>query len=159
MTPDEILAQGLLTAAQWETVSAYALALFARGQQMAAERGLILVDTKYEFGTDADGQILLADEIHTPDSSRYWIAETYPARFAAGERPASFDKDFMRSWVAARCDPYVDAIPEIPAAMIEESSRVYIQAFEAITGQAFAPPAGDEPVLDRIRRNLAPYRP
>jgi phosphoribosylaminoimidazole-succinocarboxamide synthase len=157
LTPDEILAQGLLTAKQWETVSAYALALFARGQHIAAERGLILVDTKYEFGTDADGQILLADEIHTPDSSRYWIGATYPAKFAAGERPDSFDKDFVRSWVAAQCDPYADAIPEIPAGMIEDTSKVYIQAFEAITGQTFEPPAADEPVLDRIRRNLAPY--
>lgn len=156
MTPDEILDQGLLTAAQWETVSAYALALFDRGQAMAAERGLILVDTKYEFGTDADGQIVLADEIHTPDSSRYWIAETYDAKFAAGERPDSFDKDFVRSWVAARCNPYVDPIPEIPAAMIEETSKVYIQAFEAITGLPFEAPA-DEPVLDRVRRNLARY--
>lgn len=156
MTPDEILDQGLLTAAQWETVSAYALALFDRGQAMAAERGLILVDTKYEFGTDADGQIVLADEIHTPDSSRYWIAETYDAKFAAGGRPDSFDKDFVRSWVAARCNPYVDPIPEIPAAMIEETSKVYIQAFEAITGLPFEAPA-DEPVLDRVRRNLARY--
>src|SRR3569833_4222606 len=97
-TPEEILSQGLLTAAQWETVSAYALALFARGQRLAAERGLILVDTKYEFGLDAEGQILLADEIHTPDSSRYWIAASYPEKFAAGERPAAFDKDFVRSW-------------------------------------------------------------
>jgi phosphoribosylaminoimidazole-succinocarboxamide synthase len=159
LTPDEILAQGLLTAEQWEAMSTFALALFARGQRLAAERGLILVDTKYEFGTDADGQIFLADEIHTPDSSRYWIGETYPARFAAGERPDSFDKDFVRSWVAARCDPYADAIPEIPAQVIEDTSKVYIQAFEAITGQAFEPPAADEPVLDRIRRNLAPYRP
>lgn len=159
LTPDEILAQGLLTAAQWQTVSTYALALFARGQQLAAERGLILVDTKYEFGTDADGQIILADEIHTPDSSRYWIGETYPAKFAAGERPDSFDKDFVRSWVAARCDPYTDPIPEIPAEMIAETSKVYVRAFEAITGQTFEPPAADEPVLDRIRRNLAPYRP
>jgi phosphoribosylaminoimidazole-succinocarboxamide synthase len=159
LTPDEILAQGLLTAGQWETISAYALALFARGQRLAAERGLILVDTKYEFGVDAEGQIILADEIHTPDSSRYWIAETYPAKFAAGERPDSFDKDFVRSWVAARCDPYVDPIPEIPAELIEAASKVYIQAFETITGQTFQPAATDEPVLDRIRRNLAPYRP
>ncbi|MBS0335108.1 MAG: phosphoribosylaminoimidazolesuccinocarboxamide synthase [Proteobacteria bacterium] len=160
LTPDEILGQGLLTAEQWETVSAYALALFARGQRLAAERGLILVDTKYEFGVDAEGKIILADEIHTPDSSRYWIAETYPARFAAGTRPDSFDKDFVRSWVAARCDPYVDPIPEIPAELIEGASKVYIQAFEEITGQAFQPPAPtDEPILERIRRNLAPYRP
>ncbi len=159
LTPDEILAQGLLTAEQWDTVSGWALALFARGQRLAAEKGLILVDTKYEFGTDADGRIILADEIHTADSSRYWMADTYPAKFAAGERPDSFDKDFVRSWVAARCDPYVDAIPEIPAEMIEATSKVYIQAFETITGLTFAPPPGDEPVLERIRRNLAPYRP
>lgn len=158
MTPDEILAQGLLTREQWDTVSAYALALFARGQKLAAERGLILVDTKYEFGTDADGRIVLADEIHTADSSRYWMADTYPAKFAAGERPDSFDKDFVRSWVAARCDPYADAIPAIPAELIADTSKVYIQAFEMITGQPFTPPTADEPVLDRIRRNLEPYR-
>jgi phosphoribosylaminoimidazole-succinocarboxamide synthase len=158
LSPDEILAQGLLTAAQWEALSAYAMALFARGQRLAAERGLILVDTKYEFGTDAEGQIILADEIHTPDSSRYWIGEAYPAKFAAGQRPDSFDKDVVRSWVAARCDPYADPIPEIPAEVIEATSKVYIEAFEAITAQTFQPPADDEPVLDRIRRNLAPYR-
>lgn len=158
LTPDEILSQGLLTARQWETVSAYALALFARGQSLAAEQGLILVDTKYEFGIDAEGEVILADEIHTPDSSRYWIAETYPATFAAGSRPDSFDKDFMRSWVAARCDPYTDPIPEIPAEVIDATSRVYIQAFEAITGRTFEPPPADEPMLGRIRRNLAPYR-
>ncbi|HEY2356786.1 MAG TPA: phosphoribosylaminoimidazolesuccinocarboxamide synthase [Phenylobacterium sp.] len=159
LTPEEILAQRLLTVAQWETVSAYALALFARGQRLAADRGLILVDTKYEFGLDAEGEIILADEIHTPDSSRYWIGETYPAKFAAGERPDSFDKDFVRSWVAARCDPYTDPIPEIPADLIEGASKVYVEAFETITGQTFHPPSAREPMLDRIRRNLAPYRP
>ncbi|HZZ68940.1 MAG TPA: phosphoribosylaminoimidazolesuccinocarboxamide synthase [Phenylobacterium sp.] len=160
LTAQEIVTQGLLTAAQWDAVSAYALALFARGQTLAAQQGLILVDTKYEFGLDADGQIVLADEIHTPDSSRYWIADTYPAKFAAGERPNSFDKDFVRSWVAARCDPYVDPIPEIPAELIEGASKVYIEAFETITGQTFHPPAAsDGPILERIRRNLAPYRP
>jgi phosphoribosylaminoimidazole-succinocarboxamide synthase len=159
LTAREIVTQGLLTAAQWDAVSAYALALFARGQSLAAQRGLILVDTKYEFGLDADGRIVLADEIHTPDSSRYWIADTYEAKFAAGERPNSFDKDFVRSWVAARCDPYVDPIPEIPAELIEGASKVYIQAFETITGQRFEPPAaGEGPILERIRRNLAPYR-
>ncbi|TIT89922.1 MAG: phosphoribosylaminoimidazolesuccinocarboxamide synthase, partial [Mesorhizobium sp.] len=104
----EILEQGLLTPAQWDTVSDYALRLFARGQARAAERGLILADTKYEFGTDKSGAIILADEIHTPDSSRYWIAASYEDAFASGGRPESFDKDFIRSWVAARCDPYRD---------------------------------------------------
>ena len=157
LTPEEIVGQGLLTQGQWDQLAAYALALFARGKEIAAKRGLILVDTKYEFGTDADGTIILADEIHTPDSSRYWIAATYDERFAAGQRPDSFDKDFVRGWVAERCDPYKDPIPDIPAEMILETSAVYIRAFETITGQTFEPPQGDEPVLERIRRNLAQF--
>lgn len=159
LTPAQIVEQGLLSAAQWETLSTYALALFARGQAMAAERGLILVDTKYEFGVDKAGTIILADEIHTPDSSRYWFAQSYPEKFAKGEPPESFDKDFVRSWVAARCDPYTDPIPEIPAQMIDETARVYIRAFETITGQAFEAPPSDLPILERIRRNLASYVP
>lgn len=156
LTPGDIIARGLLPPAQWDRLSAYAFALFARGQEMAAERGLILVDTKYEFGTDADGTIVLADEIHTPDSSRYWHAGSYQARFDVGERPESFDKDFVRSWVAARCDPYHDPIPEIPEDLVLATAAVYIQAFETITGQAFVLPQDDRPVLERIRANLAP---
>jgi phosphoribosylaminoimidazole-succinocarboxamide synthase len=157
LTPAVILGQGLLTRDHWETVSAYALALFARGQAMAAERGLILADTKYEFGVDADGRIVLADEIHTPDSSRFWVAATYRDRFERGLRPESFDKDVVRDWVAQRCDPYKDPIPDIPAEMILKTALVYVQAFEIITGQEFDPPRGDEPLIDRVRRNLAPY--
>ncbi len=157
LTPDQIVGQGLLTQAQWDRLSGYALALFARGQQLAAERGLILVDTKYEFGTDETGRIVLADEIHTPDSSRYWIAGSYPHAFTAGTRPESFDKDFVRAWVGERCDPYHDPIPEIPQSLIEETSKVYIRAFEAITGQAFVPVDSGATPLDRVRANLAPY--
>ena len=157
LTPAQILAQGLLTPAQWEEVSAHALALFARGQALAAERGLILADTKYEFGLDPEGRIVLADEIHTPDSSRYWIAGSYAARFEAGERPDSFDKDFVRSWVAERCDPYVDPIPAIPPEMIEQTSDVYVDAFRRITGREFDAPAPGEDIAARIRRNLARY--
>jgi phosphoribosylaminoimidazole-succinocarboxamide synthase len=157
LTADEIVSQGLLTAAQWAEVSAKALALFARGQKMAAERGLILVDTKYEFGLDAEGQILIADEIHTPDSSRYWIASGYQAAFEAGTRPPSFDKDVIRSWVGARCDPYKDPIPEIPAEMLEKTSRVYIDAYEQITGEPFVPDLTGETPLARVRANLAPW--
>lgn len=157
LSPAQILEQGLLTAQQWETLSAYALSLFARGQALAAQRGLILADTKYEFGLDADGRIVLADEIHTPDSSRFWKAATYQARFEAGERPESFDKDFVRAWVAERCDPYKDEIPEIPQALIAQTSDVYIEAFETITGQTFVKPDAAEPVLDRVRRNLDAY--
>jgi len=157
LTPAQILAQGLLTPAQWEEVSAHALALFARGQALAAERGLILVDTKYEFGTDAAGNILLADEIHTPDSSRYWIASGYDEAFRTGGRPPSFDKDVIRSWVVARCDPYADPIPEIPADMIRHTAQVYIDAYEAITGQTFVPDTSGATPLDRVRANLAPW--
>jgi phosphoribosylaminoimidazole-succinocarboxamide synthase len=138
-------------------VASVALALFARGQELAAERGLILVDTKYEFGTDTAGNILLADEIHTPDSSRYWRADGYEEALANGTRPPSFDKDVIRSWVAARCDPYTDPIPEIPADMIAATAQVYIDAFEAITGQNFVPDMSGATPLDRVRANLAPY--
>lgn len=157
LSPDDILAQKLLTREQWDTVSQYALALFARGQERAAERGLILVDTKYEFGTDKDGRIVLADEIHTPDSSRYWIADSYEESFASGSRPKSFDKDFVRSWVAERCDPYTQPIPEIPASLVEQTSKVYIEAYEMITGQHFVADLSGETVLDRIRHNLQPF--
>ncbi|TSE02476.1 phosphoribosylaminoimidazolesuccinocarboxamide synthase [Mesorhizobium intechi] len=153
----EIIGQGLLTQAQWDTVSDYALRLFARGQARAAERGLILADTKYEFGTDANGTIILADEIHTPDSSRYWIAASYEQALANGTRPESFDKDFIRSWVAARCDPYKDPIPEIPDEIVEQASRIYAHAYEAITSKEFVPDLSGETVLDRIRSNLARF--
>ena len=157
LTAAEIVGQGLLTQAQWDEVSAKSLALFARGQSIAAKRGLILVDTKYEFGTDAQGNIVLADEIHTPDSSRYWIASGYDAALRGGTRPPSFDKDVIRSWVAERCDPYHDPIPEIPAEMIAATAQVYIDAYEAITGQTFVPDTSGETPLARVRANLATY--
>jgi phosphoribosylaminoimidazole-succinocarboxamide synthase len=159
LTADAIVGQSLLTRAQWDEVSATALALFARGQAMAAERGLILVDTKYEFGTDAMGRILLADEIHTPDSSRYWLGSGYAQAYQAGTRPPSFDKDVIRSWVVARCDPYTDAIPDIPDEMIQMTSQVYIDAYEAITGTSFVPDATGETPLARVRANLARFFP
>jgi phosphoribosylaminoimidazole-succinocarboxamide synthase len=157
LTAEEIVRTGLLTQSQWDEVSNKALALFARGQSMAADRGLILVDTKYEFGTDPAGNILLADEIHTPDSSRYWLASGYDAALGNGTRPPSFDKDVIRSWVVARCDPYKDPIPEIPAEMIAQTSQVYIDAFETITGQRFQPDTTGATSLHRIRSNLARY--
>jgi phosphoribosylaminoimidazole-succinocarboxamide synthase len=157
LTPDEIIGRGLLTSEQWRTVSELALALFARGREVAAERGLILVDTKYEFGFDAAGEMILADEIHTPDSSRYWLRDGYQRRFAAGEPPEPLDKDFLRRWVTARCDPYRDPIPEIPSNIILETARIYIAAFETITGQKFPLPAPDLPILQRVRANLAQY--
>jgi phosphoribosylaminoimidazole-succinocarboxamide synthase len=157
LTPGEIVDHGLLTAEQWNMLSRYALALFARGQELAAKRGLILVDTKYEFGTDETGKVILADEIHTPDSSRYWIADSYDEAFRTGSRPKSFDKDFIRAWVVERCDPYKDDIPQIPAELVEETAKVYRTAYETITGEIFVPDQSGTTVLDRIRQNLAPY--
>ncbi len=153
LTADGILSQGLLSREQWETVSSYALELFARGQEIAASRSLILADTKYEFGIDQQGNIVLADEIHTPDSSRYWFADSY----APGKRPVSFDKDFVRNWVVERCDPYKDDIPEIPEDVIAATTKVYIQAYETITNRTFE--AGDPAIdpLERIRGNLSRY--
>ncbi|MES2336231.1 MAG: phosphoribosylaminoimidazolesuccinocarboxamide synthase [Pseudomonadota bacterium] len=157
LTAEDIVASGLMTKTQWDEVSAKAIALFARGQKMSEKQGLILVDTKYEFGTDADGNVLLADEIHTPDSSRYWIAEGYENAFGNGIRPPSFDKDVIRSWVVARCDPYRDQIPAIPLEMIEKTAMVYIGAYERITGQPFRPDAGGASPLDRVRSRLTPF--
>ncbi len=157
LTPSEITDRKLLTPQQWRTVSDLALKLFAHGRAVAEQRGLILVDTKYEFGFDETGRIVLADEIHTPDSSRYWIRESYERRFAAGQPPESLDKDFVRRWVSERCDPYRDPIPEIPRDVILEAARLYIDVFETITGQNFVVPEPDIPPLARIRANLAPY--
>ena len=134
-----------------------ALALFARGRELAARQGLILVDTKYEFGFDEHGTIVLADEVHTPDSSRYWLAESYPARFAAGAPPDTLDKDFVRRWVAERCDPYKDAIPDIPPEVILQAAATYVGVYEKLTGQAFALPDLSVPPLARIRANLTKY--
>jgi phosphoribosylaminoimidazole-succinocarboxamide synthase len=157
LTPEEIISRGLLTPEQWVNVSKMARALFARGCEIARGRGLILVDTKYEFGLDRAGRIVLADEIHTPDSSRYWIKDSYERRFAAGDPPETLDKDFVRRWVAARCDPYRDPIPQIPSEVILETARIYIDAYETITSQPFEMPPADVPVLARIRANLAQY--
>jgi phosphoribosylaminoimidazole-succinocarboxamide synthase len=150
----EIIEQKLLTKAQWDIVSAYALKLFARGRELAAKNGLILVDTKYEFGFDSEGNIILADEIHTPDSSRYWFLESYDEKFTKGERPESFDKDFVRNWVNSRCDPYKDDIPNIPDDIRVKAAEIYISAFERITGKAFEFPKADINSLNRIKNNL-----
>src|SRR6516164_7363381 len=149
LTAGEITGRHLLTHQQWRAVSSLALELFVRGRAIAEQRGLILVDTKYEFGFDEGGRIVLADEIHTPDSSRYWIAASYQRRFAAGEPPESLDKDFVRRWVSERCDTYREPIPEIPRDVVLEAARLYIGVFETITGQSFVLPEPDLPALAR----------
>jgi len=156
ISPGEIVAQGLMSQKDWDTVSAAALALFDFGQQEAAKRGLLLVDTKYEFGKDADGVIRLIDEIHTPDSSRYWLAETYEARHVAGKEPENIDKEFLRLWFRERCDPYKDKVlPEAPVELVAELSKRYVYLYEKITGQQFQVPPLGEPIAERIARNMA----
>jgi phosphoribosylaminoimidazole-succinocarboxamide synthase len=145
ITAEEVVSEGWLTKDQWEFCSAKALELFAFGQQVAAERGLILVDTKYEFGVLSlgeilEGEILLIDEIHTPDSSRYWLADSYAERLAAGQEPNMIDKEFFRLWFRDRCDPYKDAVlPVPPDELIAELAARYIELFERITGTTFEP--------------------
>lgn len=156
ITPADIINRNLLSSRQWEEISRMSLALFAKGQAIAAERGLILVDTKYEFGISSDGRIMLGDELHTPDSSRYWFRDSYESRKAQGQRPESFDKDYIRNWIAERCDPYTDALPQIPSEIILNTARVYIDAFERITGQSFRPPQ-ELDIGNRVRENLRRY--
>lgn len=157
ISESEIVDRGLLSAGQWEEVRALALAVFARGRELAAARGLILVDTKYEFGIDDAGRITLADEIHTPDSSRWWRIDSYAERFARNEDPEALDKDFLRRWIIARCDPYREPIPPIPPATLVEFALRYIEQYEMITGLAFEPPPVDVPPGLRLRENVAGY--
>lgn len=153
ITAGDIIAEGWLTAAEWEYTSAKALELFAFGQKEAAMRGLLLVDTKYEFGVDDDGRILLIDEVHTPDSSRYWIAASYEERVARGEEPDMIDKEFFRLWFRERCDPYRDAVlPTPPPELIAELASRYIRLFETITGQTFQPDL--RPLQDAVRKGM-----
>ena len=156
-TPSEIVDSGLLTKTQWDWVSTLSLALFERGREIAAERGLILVDTKFEFGLDADGSIVVADEILTPDSSRYWKADSWASRLAEGKEPDSLDKEFLRLWISERCDPYKDPIPAIPDATLVDFSRRYISLYETVTGQTFTAPPVGVTVKDRIRQNLKDF--
>lgn len=155
ITPAEIVSQGLLSQAQWDELARLSLAIFARGREIAARNGLILVDTKYEFGLDDDGRITLADEVHTPDSSRYWLEGSYEARLAEGKEPESLDKEFLRLWVSGQCDPYKDPIPEIPPETLSIFSEKYIALYEMITGQVFERAPLDQPVRERVERNLA----
>jgi len=157
ITPDEIIKRGLMTSEQWEKTSKAALALFEFGQKTAAERGLLLVDTKYEFGTDENGTITLIDEIHTPDSSRYWIASSYEERLSEGKEPESIDKEFIRLWFRDRCDPYNDkTLPEAPRELRAELSRRYVMLFEKITGENFKPVYDPRvPAKQRMKGNVA----
>ena len=128
-----------MTQEDLDVCSKAALEVFALGQEIAAKRGLILVDTKYEFGRDEEtGEILLIDEVHTPDSSRYWLASTYKERVANGEEPDNIDKEFLRLWFRENCDPYNDEmLPAAPRDLVIELARRYITLYEMITWDDF----------------------
>ena len=154
----EIVAKGLVEEKLWQQVEEKALALFAHGQKIAAKQGLILVDTKYEFGVDDKGVLHVGDEIHTPDSSRYWIASTYDALFAAGKDPEGLDKEFVRLWLTQRMeDPYKSPIPAITPADLEMFSAKYQTLYEKVTGQKYAPDPSDTPINQRVLKNIQPY--
>lgn len=151
-----ILQEKMMTPEVWKKISDVALKLFARGQEIALERGLILVDTKYEFGLSPTGEVMLIDEIHTPDSSRYWQAKTYKERIGSGLEPENFDKEFLRLWFKQNCDPYKDKVlPPAPEEMVAELSRRYIKIYEQITEIPFKMEAGD--IEKRIVKNLKKY--
>ena len=149
-----ILEEKILPPEIWKKACEITLKLFARGQEIALQRGLILVDTKYEFGLDENGNIMLIDEIHTPDSSRYWQANSYRERIGQGLVPENFDKEFLRLWFRENCDPYNDEkLPEAPKDMVAELSRRYIQIYEQITGKSFEHDFS-LPIMQRITNNL-----
>lgn len=154
---EKIIEKGLMTAEDFDFVAQKSLELFIFGQKHCEKNGLILVDTKYEFGKNSEGKIILADEIHTPDSSRFWEMEGYEESFKKGTDPKSFDKDILRRWYSKRCDPYADKkLPEAPQELISEMSYVYQTAYEKITDEEFIPETST-PVNERMNRNLSEY--
>ncbi len=154
ITAVEIVEQGLLSQDQWDKLAELSLAIFDCGRRISAENGLILVDTKYEFGLDSNGQITIADEIHTPDSSRFWIKDSYDKRLSAGKEPESLDKEFLRLWIRERCDPYKEPIPEIPTETLIKFSNKYIELYEQVTGEKFVKPDPSIKIRQRIQNCL-----
>ena len=152
LTVAEVMSRNLVPSKLWGDTVEAALRLFQRGQQVAANAGLILADTKYEFGLDDDGRLMLIDEMHTPDSSRYWIAETYEARLAAGEEPESLDKEVVRRALLATGYRGEGPPPALPDEVWQETSARYIDAYERLTGTTFQP--GAYPVGPRILEHL-----
>ena len=152
LTCAEVTEKGLLDAATWEQVQAAALTVFKRGQELAQKAGLILVDTKYEFGRTPDGRVLIIDEVNTPDSSRFWKADTYADRFAKGEEPENFDKEFVRIAYAEKGYRGDGGIPPMPADLWVAASQRYIAIYEMLTGKTFE--AAEYPLEARLEKNL-----
>ena len=158
ISKEEIIAQGIVSAADYNQLEQYTRALFERGTALAKERGLILVDTKYEFGKTTDGRIVLIDEIHTPDSSRYFYAEGYAERQAAGEPQKQLSKEFVRQWLIQHGFQGLEGqqLPEITTAYTEKVSQRYIELYEQITGETFVP-APINNLHQRIEQNVLAY--
>jgi len=154
VSAEEIVRRGLLSAELMQQVSEVSLALFRFGSELLAQHGLILVDTKYEFGL-YEGRLHLIDEIHTPDSSRFWIRDTYAERFARGEEPEKIDKEYLREWLAQQGFRGEGEIPTIPEAVVAETAYGYLTAAERIMGQSLDLTVGE--VAGRIERNLRRY--
>jgi phosphoribosylaminoimidazole-succinocarboxamide synthase len=152
ISPKELVGGGTLSQKQWDEMARISLDLFAAGQAWAKERGLILVDTKYEVGRKPDGTLCFIDEIHTPDSSRYWYAEDYSQRLSRGEEPRSLDKEYVRRWYVDQGYNGSGTPPAIPDNIRVEAARRYIAAYEQVTGKPFVPDT-DEPNA-RIKNNL-----
>lgn len=148
----EVTEKGYLPADEWQKIQTAALALFRRGQQLARQAGMILVDTKYEFGKAEDGRILLIDEVHTPDSSRFWKADSYQERFDRDEEPENFDKEFIRRAYADRGYLGDGEPPVLPIEVWTSASQRYIKIYEFLSGQKFKP--GVYPVEPRLIANL-----
>ena len=149
----DVVSRGLVPSGLWEQVQDAALRLFARGEQVAWDAGLILADTKYEFGLDADGNLLLIDEVHTPDSSRFWEGHTFVDRHMSGQEPVSMDKEIIRRALVEAGWSGEGEIPVLAPDVWEETSRRYVVAYETLTGEVFVP--GDQPVAERLASNLS----
>jgi len=156
ISAEQIVERGLVEATTWKKIEEIAFAVFARGQQLAAKQGLILVDTKYEMGRNAAGNIAIADEIHTPDSSRYWIQSTYEERHHRGEEPESLDKEFLRLWLRDK-GISDDNIPTLDDDIRIQVAQRYIDLFERVTGSTFEPDLGEAPLMTRIEQAIEPY--
>jgi phosphoribosylaminoimidazole-succinocarboxamide synthase len=155
---EQIVKRGLLDQDSLHRAQRIVMRLFEFGQVVADQHGLILVDTKYELGFDEKGRLTLIDEIHTPDSSRYWLKNSYEELFAMGMEPENIDKEFLRLWFAGHCDPYKDKVlPQAPEDLVIELSRRYIQLFEMITGEEFA--VDPRPIEQRIVENMRGHLP
>jgi phosphoribosylaminoimidazole-succinocarboxamide synthase len=152
LTCAEVIERGLLDKQTWDQVQAAALAIFKRGQDVARKAGMILVDTKYEFGRAADGSVVLIDEVHTPDSSRFWKADSYEERFASGIDPENFDKEFVRIAYTDKGYRGDGDSPSMPAELWASASERYIRIYELLTGKTFE--AGEYPIEQRLIENL-----